>query len=129
MQNDHKFISLNEKLDVQFISRSDKYRETCRSVFKPKQVEERDSSFSKAHSKILKQEFRDEKAETGTRELQGQLQSNSRNWPLLRGLTRERVQLHEELSLQEGALREIRIEGIQVVEELKRQFDELFSQN
>ena len=69
------------------------------------------------------EEFRDEKAETGTRELQGQLVGCSQivwNWTLLRGLTGERVQLHEELSLQEGALRDIRIEGIQEVVELKR---------
>ena len=51
------------------------------------------------------------------------------NWPLLRGLTGERVQLHEELSLQEGAPREIRIEGKQEVEELKRHLDELYTQN
>ena len=44
-------------------------------------------------------------------------------------LTRERVQLHKELCVQEGALRKIRIEGIQEVEELKRQFDELYTQN
>ena len=37
---------------------------------------ERAASLSKAHSKILKQEFRDEKAGTGIRELEGQLQSN-----------------------------------------------------
>ena len=39
---------------------------------------------------------------------------------LILGLTRERVQLHEELSLQEGALREILQKRIQEVEELKR---------
>ena len=42
------------------------------------------------------------------------------NWPLLRGLTGERVQQHEDLSLKIGALREIRREGIQEVEESKR---------
>ena len=30
------YLSEREKLDVQFISRSDKYRETCREVFKQK---------------------------------------------------------------------------------------------
>ena len=42
------------------------------------------------------------------------------NWPIPRRLTGERAQPHEELSLQEGAVRKIRIEGIQEVEELKR---------
>ena len=41
------------------------------------------------------------------------------NWPLLRGLTGERLQLHEELSLQEGAPRETRIEGTREVEEFE----------
>ena len=42
------------------------------------------------------------------------------NWPLFLGLTGERIQLHEELSLQEGALREILKKRISEVEELKR---------
>ena len=41
MRNDHKFITLHEKLDVQFISRSGTHRETCRVVFKQKQVASR----------------------------------------------------------------------------------------
>ena len=36
MRNDHKFSLCTRKLDVQFISRSDKYRQTCRIVFKQK---------------------------------------------------------------------------------------------
>ena len=51
-------------------------------------------------------------------------------WRVGRG---ERVQLLEELSLQEGALRETRIGGIQDAEELKRiqerQIDDLSEQN
>ena len=34
VQNDREFITLMRKLDVQFISRSDKYRETCRAEAK-----------------------------------------------------------------------------------------------
>ena len=48
------------------------------------------------------------------------LQSNRVELALILGLTGERVQLHEELSSQEGALREILKKRIQEVEELKR---------
>ena len=65
-------------------------------------------------------EFRNEKAETGDSRTSRTEADKCMELANPRGLTGERAQPHEELSLQEGAVRKIRIEGIQEVEELKR---------
>ena len=102
-------------------SRHSESERTFRSILE----EQRQLLFSKAHSEILKQGCRAEKAEAekGDADI-GELQRQVRSNRVEIGHTykesrRERAQL-DELSLQERALRETGIRGIQEVEELKR---------
>ena len=98
-------------------SRHSESERTFRSILD----EHRQLLLSKAHSEILKQECRAEKAEADIRELQRQVRSNRMEiGHTYEESRRERAQLDEELSLQERALRETGIRGIQEVEELKR---------
>ena len=107
MQFDHKFITLKEKT-------------SCLACpdFRPAR---RDPLLaildSKAHSLILKKEFRVEEAESGTRELQQQKVNSYGIDHSYEDSPRGRVQTHEELFLQKDALREIRIGGTPEVEE------------
>ena len=95
--------------------------------------EQRQQLLSESPSEISKQERRAEKAETDMRELQRQVQSTRMEFGHnCEKSRRERAQLYEALSVQERALLENRIRGIQEVEELRRnqerQIDQLSRQ-
>ena len=98
-------------------SRHSESERTFRSILE----EQRQLLLSKAHTEILEQECRAEKAEADIRELQRQVRSNRMEiGHTYEESRRERAQLDEELSLQARTLRETGIRGIQEVEELKR---------
>ena len=98
-------------------SRHSESERTLRSILE----EQRQLLLSKAHSEFSSKNAEAEKAEADIRELQRQVRSNRVEiGHTYKESRRERAQLDEELSLQERALRETGIRGIQEVEELKR---------
>ena len=136
------------KLDVQFISRSDKYRETCRIVFEPKKVESRhifrqrrfflktsnvarslldgnrDHLLAEAISQHMNQEYKVESLISCIGEHQQQTYAQ---WLELEDAHlgyvesgREQVRLQEELAMKEKALRGAQIRIIHEMGELKR---------